>query len=312
MKRFAKITVVVVLLMLLGMAAAMAEAPTVSKLQTATVPKGQPQTIFEISYKGEAYDWYIIRVDASTARETKLEPSRNGIVFGGYGVTGDTRVVWDYDAMGDDGQTYHRNSKGAIHRLVIKVDGKVKKTQDFFVRKDKSKEVDTIELSQWLSKNTVCSAGPQFRKLDGELTDKWYMFSVVDLSQDGVQTFDLIGGSVYVIGKVTVTVVGDNVWVNYEYKRPSRMYDGKEFFTIFPDLASVETVDPEQLESMTYGKAYSIEEDLGGDTSVLLFVCNRVTFQNSTPGIVRFYESNDHYEATLARMMNMLENEIGY
>lgn len=311
MKRYG-LGFLVLCVMLLSMSVAMAAAPTVSGDKQVTIPENQPQTIFELTYQGEPYDWYIVRVDASTGRERIVETSKNGYSYSGYGVTRDVEIVWDYDAWGDDGQTYHRNSKGAIHRLIVKVGGQIKRIEDFFIRKNLSSRVDTMERAQWLSKNTVCSAGPQFRNLDGDLTDKWYMFSVVDLSRDGVQTFDLIGGSVYIIGELQVTVQGDNVWFTYAYDWPSRMYDGQEFFTVFHDFNSVYTVDPENLDSMVYGKAYSIEEDFGGDDRVLLFVCNRVTFQNSTPRLVRFYESNDDYEDLLERMMNMLKEENGF
>ena len=48
--------------------------------------------------------------------------------------------------------------------------------------------------------NTVCAFGPQFRDVSSKLTKEWYMFTPVDLSEDGTQYFELIGGGMYVIG----------------------------------------------------------------------------------------------------------------
>ena len=67
----------------------------------------------------------------------------------------------------------------------------------------------------WYPSNTVTTAGLAFRDERPELTDKWYQFNPVDLSQDGVQSFTLVGGSVLILGKVTVEVAGDEVTVNY-------------------------------------------------------------------------------------------------
>ena len=116
------------------------------------------------------------------------------------------------------------------------------------------------------------------------------MFTPLDLSRDGVQTYELVAGNVFVIGDVTIEVKGDNLTVNYHYCS-NDILDKDQFFTIFGDYDEITTVEPEQLNRMEYNKTYSIQNDLGGDTSVLLFVCNRASVRDDTLGIVRFWEN---------------------
>lgn len=156
--------------------------------------------------------------------------------------------------------------------------------------------------------NTVCSFGPQFREVSGRLTDEWYMFTPLDLSREGVQTYELIAGNMYVIGEVTVTVKNGTVTVDYAYNS-TRIQGGREYFMIFADFESVTGKAFENLHQQrhyTYGRAYSIEEKLGGDTDVLLFVCNTATFKKSTPGVVRYYETNEDRELLRQKMLDMI------
>lgn len=154
--------------------------------------------------------------------------------------------------------------------------------------------------------NTVCSFGPQFRDITPELTDKWYMFTALDLSQDGTQSYELIGGNAYVIGRAYVTVEGDSVTVDYEYVNDD-VWAFNDFFTFFADYDSVTTVEPAQIDSpYTYGQTYSIQNDLNGDTDVLLFMCNEVTFKDDNKQIVRYYKNNPDRKALRQQMLDMI------
>ena len=140
-----------------------------------------------------------------------------------------------------------------------------------------------IEKGTWYYNNTACAFGPAFRDVNPTITDKWYTFAPVDLTVQGRQEFEYIASNMYVIGRVYLFVDGDSVTVTYRND-----YDGKggrtqtkeEFFTFFPDLASVTQVESEMLSDQAYafGVPLSIEKDLGGDTRVLLYVRNRVTY----------------------------------
>lgn len=134
----------------------------------------------------------------------------------------------------------------------------------------------------YYTNNTVCSAGQYFREMENPLTDKWYMYTPIDLSTDGKQTLDLITGNRKVIGKATITVEGDNVTVSYAYKKNRGITDVAQFFTIFPDYESITTVNPPDIQtSFQFDKPFSIKDDLNGDTDVLLFICNTVTYKES-------------------------------
>ena len=154
--------------------------------------------------------------------------------------------------------------------------------------------------------NTVCAFGPQLREVSSNLTKEWFMFTPVDLSEDGTQTFELIGGSMYVIGTVTVTVKDGSVTVDYEYF--SRDIEaGREYFTFFNDFDSITREDINRLpKHYMYGKSYSIEEKLGGDTDVILFVCNTATFEKTSGGVYRYYEMNEDRVELREQMLDMI------
>lgn len=139
----------------------------------------------------------------------------------------------------------------------------------------------------WYPHNTICVAGIEFRKVRPELTSKWYNFAAIDLSADGVQTFDLVASNKYIIGTVTVTKFGDEVTVDWDLRRQgtndANFKPEREFLTFFSDLNAVTEVEPDKFEGPTYefGKPISIANDLGGDTNVLLYICNQATYCNN-------------------------------
>lgn len=154
--------------------------------------------------------------------------------------------------------------------------------------------------------NTVCAFGPQFREVSSNLTRDWYMFTPVDLSKDGTQTYELIGGGMYVIGKLTVTVKNGTVTVDYDYASKD-IEPGREYFTFFADYESITREDMDNFQKhYSYGKAYSIDEKLSGDTDVIIFVCNTATFEKTSRGVYRYYETNDDREALRAQMLEMI------
>jgi len=129
---------------------------------------------------------------------------------------------------------------------------------------------------------TVCSAGLRFRDIS-DLTENWDMFTPIDLSQDGVQTFDLAAGNLHVIGTVTVTVADGAVTVDYDMLKDINLRS--EFMTLFSDFASVTTLDESQLTAYPFGEQISIANDLGGDTKVLLYIHNSVNYPSDISGL---------------------------
>lgn len=165
----------------------------------------------------------------------------------------------------------------------------------------------------WYPNNTVCSFGPQFRDIDPALTDLWYMFTPIDLSKDGTQTFELIAGNMYVLGQAAVTVSGDSVTVTYSTVKGKNghVYVKSEYLNFFTDLKSVTTVIPEEIgPGFQFGKPISIEKDLNNDTNVLMFIRNVATFRNHVTNNVilrRYYKNNPDRKELRDEMLELMD-----
>ncbi len=165
----------------------------------------------------------------------------------------------------------------------------------------------------WYPNNTICSFGPNFRDIDPSLTDLWYMFTPIDLSKDGTQSFELIAGNMYVLGQVFVTVSGDSVTVTYSTikEENNHVYMKSEYLNFFPDLQRVTTVVPEEIgPGFAFGKPISIQKDLNGDTNVLLFIRNVATFRNYVTNdtiLRRYYKNNPNRKKLREQMLQMMD-----
>ena len=142
---------------------------------------------------------------------------------------------------------------------------------------------------------SVCSMGIRFREMDEDLTDDWFMFTPIDLSVDGETTFDLIAGNAHKIGTVTVTVAEGTVTVSYELANKRYIKVVEEFMTILPSIEAVDVVDPDEMTPFAFDQAISIQDDLGGDTKVLLFMCNKVIYEEGTVGVKAFDDDGKAY-----------------
>ncbi len=154
---------------------------------------------------------------------------------------------------------------------------------------------------------TVCSAGIRFRDLENPLTNEWYMFTPIDLSVEGEQTFDLVAGNIHVIGKVTVLVQDGNVTVDYQLFNGQYVYIYEEFMTILPSLSSIEELDFETLTAYEFGAPISIEETLGGDTKVLLLLRNRAMYKEGAKGVDLFKGRGEDYEAFVEELKLVMD-----
>ncbi len=128
--------------------------------------------------------------------------------------------------------------------------------------------------------NTVCAIGPRLRdvNLSPYNSDNWYMFTPFDASQDGTQTYELIASNRYDVGTATIDVRDGTVTVNYKvfYNVDITL----EFFTILNQMSDLHEYEPEALSSiaMQPGHAYSIADDFGGDTNLVLYFCSRADY----------------------------------
>ncbi|MBR4068344.1 MAG: hypothetical protein IKK08_06940 [Clostridia bacterium] len=160
-----------------------------------------------------------------------------------------------------------------------------------------------IPFAKWKNR-TVTTAGIRFRD-EGDLTDEWYMFTPVDLSVDGEQTIDLIAANKHVIGTLTVNVADGKVTVTYEASK--RVVMKRDFFTFFEDLASVTTLEESQLTGYTLGEAISIDEQLGGDTKVLLYFNGLALYREDARGLDSFPYATEAYKQHVEELKSLMD-----
>ena len=148
---------------------------------------------------------------------------------------------------------------------------------------------------------TVSSIGPRFKDVS-DLTKKWHMFSALDLSKDGVQTLDLIAGNIHKIGTVTLTVADGNVTVDYKIDaKPVTVKS--EFFTFFPNLAAIETVDTSKLTGYEFGEKIA----LGEDKNVIFYLFMNVGYHSDVKNANKFYENGKEYTALVNDMLALMD-----
>ncbi|MBQ9326201.1 MAG: hypothetical protein IJ246_10540 [Clostridia bacterium] len=162
-------------------------------------------------------------------------------------------------------------------------------------------ENPSLQKGRWFKYNTVGILGIPLREWNPKLTREWYHVVPVDLSQDGVQSFSLVAGNMYYVGRLFVIVEGDCVSVDYRLA-DGYVYPKGDFFRFFASMDEITTDFLEHpTESMQYRKCYSIENDLDGQEIQLLFVCNlanyRLPVTNSGAMLKRFYSGKKEVRA---------------
>lgn len=277
-----------------------------------------PKPMIEIDNNGSSFSYEITRTQQGL--EGPVTDGRDGpIVLTGSNVNSKIILPWDFYYEGD----WDSDDTGYAHRLTVRSGDSVQ-TLDFFVTwfSHLQDSFDRISLVNWIkengmlievdpevkyfSHNTVCSFGPHFRDVSPELTNKWYMFTPLNLSQDGAYSYELVAGNQNVVGSVKVMIEGDSVILTYKYFNTG-IWDYEQFFTLFPDYDSITTVNPEEIENAyQFNVPLSIENDLDGDTDVILFVCNDVTFKNNNRDIVRFWPNLAERRALRNSMLEMI------
>ncbi len=155
--------------------------------------------------------------------------------------------------------------------------------------------------------NTASTQGIRFRDISPDLTKKWYMFTPVDLSQDGEQIIPVIASNIYYIGQVKLTVAGGQVTVTPEILKGVTVKSS--FLTFFTGLDAVTEVEPGKLteHALPFGEAVSIEEVLGGDTNALLYAHFVVDYHDEVRGIKPFHNSSKEYKALVQQLTDMMQ-----
>ncbi len=236
------------------------------------------------------------------------------------GVTAGQEITWALPYYAKD---MNLDKPTKMLRAYFQMDGRTY-TFDLYYNygynKNTNKEYVTVDKDSWYPNNTACSFGPAFRDEQPELTTKWYTFTPIDLTIQGRQSFEYVASNMWVIGQVNVDVFGDNVVVTYQNYYASSGGNTttlSEFFTFFHDLYGVTEVEPENMADKGYafGQVISIQNDLGGDTNVLLFVRNRVTYCNYvtlTHKLTRFWPNLPQRVEIRNAMKELMDKEGSY
>lgn len=170
-----------------------------------------------------------------------------------------------------------------------------------------------VPSSHWYPDNTIGVAGLPLRDEYPNLTDKWYNIVPVDLTIQGRQIIPLVASAQFVIGQAVVTVDGDSVTVSYQLAGnvTEVVRETLRWFTSPDEISKGFCNSPRS--DMKFGKPVSIEQDLGGSTIGLLFICIKGTYYenyanlNDAPNLYRQYEPEwvawrDHLHALLRQV----------
>ena len=292
------------------------------------VPFFLPRTLFTITPQGDDVTWSISRKNGDEWEDATVSWDQSTPLQGEIGADdGQQRIWWNFKNYGDN--TGHDG--GVTHRLDVKVNGETVTQVDFDVTYVPELGLDYISLRDWkteedlkaaryawYNKAEVCSFGPQFKEACDELTDEWYRFSVVDLSQQGTQVFDMIANDTWHLGYVTVTVDGDWAQVDYfcsEDLDPDSQWDQvhvyREFFTFFRSTEEVHRLTPRRIESpFTFGKPFRISDYFSDDRVVLLYVNNLMSFSTANPYVTRFGMNKPENQDTLNAMKALMNHAL--
>ncbi|MBR3739499.1 MAG: hypothetical protein IKN04_03455 [Clostridia bacterium] len=269
-------------------ASAESKAMTFDFMETAVLSMGQSAQTLKTKIHSISSGTIVYSLADQLNKTVVYTETRNNVHAG-------QELVWQlpYDDTGLSGDKPVKQMRASFL-----MDG-VTYTYDVFYTYQKKDGLVSIlvEKATWYPNNTACSFGPAFRDVKPSLTEKWYLFTAVDLSIQGRQEFEYIASNMYVIGKVYVDVNGDQVTVTYHNfyaDQGGNTETLSEFFTFFHDLKSVKNVEPETMSDPGYqfGQPISIQNDLEGDMRVLLFIRNRVTYRdyvNNSHKLTRFW-----------------------
>ena len=166
----------------------------------------------------------------------------------------------------------------------------------------KTETLPIVTVTYW--HNTACSIGPRFRDVSN-VTEKWYMFTPLDLSKPGTQTLDLIAGNMHKVGTVEINITESSVTVQYFLIKGITVKN--EFFTLLPDLTSAADVEPENLNGYEFGREISIADDLNGDMKVLLFVCNDLSYSTDSAKPERFFSTGEDYKKLVEEQKTIMD-----
>lgn len=162
-----------------------------------------------------------------------------------------------------------------------------------------------------LNNNTMCAMGPRLRDVDlspNPNSDRWYMFTPVDVFMDGVQKYDLVASNLYVVGTMTVTVENGVMTVDYDLNSDKIKID-LEFFTVLHSMKDIDEYEPEQLLSlrMRAGEPIDLEEKFGMDTNLVVYFCSRVSYTYDSANMKPYSDTTARMQKVIQHMLMLMD-----
>ena len=160
-------------------------------------------------------------------------------------------------------------------------------------------------------RNTMGLVGLPLRELYPSLTSRWYHIVPVDLTHEGTFYYKTVASNMFYTGYAAVTIRDGKVTVDYVIPFGT-FYVEKQCLAWFTNIGDITTAFLENPESsFRYGKPVDIREELKGQDTALLFMCNRVSYQvpldqNGT-FMSRFYTTGDAMKAYRRQLQSILD-----
>ena len=155
----------------------------------------------------------------------------------------------------------------------------------------------------------MTSEGPMFSSFHLDLTDEPYMFTPVDLSNDGEYRFALIGDFAWIAGEVQVLVRSGMTIVTCIPRDGVAVNEKNAFFTFFPDIGSVQTIDPAKLKDvrLSFGMPYAVPALFRTDAKVLLYVNCPITYQKNRADLEPFSVQDPGYLDRMTALLPLMD-----
>lgn len=156
---------------------------------------------------------------------------------------------------------------------------------------------------------TLTSEGPPFLSFRTDLTQEFFMFTPMDLSVDGEYHFPLVADGLHTVGEAKVVVKSGMVVVSYLVVNGVKVDEKNEFFTFFPDIRSVPSVLPKDLQAqkLQFGMPYSVQAWLGSDSKVLLYINCPVSYKTNLADLTTFSFMDAGYLERLAQLTPLMD-----
>jgi len=159
----------------------------------------------------------------------------------------------------------------------------------------------------WYPMNTLGLAALSMKDLG--ISADWHNVAPVDLTTDGTTVFTLVGGESWILGNAYVTVADGNVTVTYELLK-GHGYMKEEKLNWFLTKADLTEENLKAESNYAFGEPVSIEEDLKGAETAILFIDSKVTFRqpyfDAYNYSTRYYRNRENWKEYREGLIEMI------